>query len=459
MEVAVSLTEGPIGRRLMELALPILYTQVLQTLNGSINSIWVGHYIGEAALAASSNANVVIALLIGAGFGIIMAATILVGQCIGAGDPREARRVVAMTTMFFAALSIVMGISGWALSEPLLVAIKTPADSLPLAVAYIRVIFLALPCVYVYSFVTSVLNGTGDSKTPFYFTVLSVALDICLNPVLIFGAGPFPKLGIAGSALATLLAQGVSLVALVCHLYRRNHLLCLRRGDPEILRVNWRMVGNLVRKGVPMGAQSLVSSLGFLLMYALVNRFGVDTAAAFGASVQLLIYIQMPAIAIGIAVSAMVAHSVGAQKRDRIHLIARTGVVYSVLLTGLIVLTIEILDHQAPALFLPADSHALHIASHIIHIAVWSTVFLSILLVLLGAMSATGAVMAPLLIQTVAFLLVRFPVAEALLHSSHPDAIWWSFPVSSAIGLVLAVLYYKYGSWRMGKRLFSPGRE
>lgn len=450
MEIATSLSEGPIGRRLIALALPILYTQVLETLNGSVNSIWVGHYLGEAALAASSNANLVVALLMGAGSGIISAGAVLVGQCIGAGNVREARQTVAAALMFFAVLAIVIGLSGWALSKQLLVVMNTPANSLPLAVPYMRVIFLALPSIYLYLFLTSLLNGTGDSKTPFYFMVLAVALDIVLNPVLIFGVRPFPKLGIAGSALATLLAQGTSLVALVRHLYHRNHLLCLRRSDLQLLSIKWPIVGNLVLKGVPMSAQTLVASFSGLLMYTLVNRFGVDTAAAFGSSIQVTIYLYMPAFAISMAVSTMAAHSVGAQKRDRLHLVARTGVTLSIILTGLIVLTIQILGRQACGLFLPADSHALDIAEHIIHVVAWSAVFLSISLVLLSAIYATGTVIAPLFIQAVAFLLVRLPLAEALLDRWHADAIWWSFPISSAVGLAFSALYYKHGSWRLG---------
>jgi putative MATE family efflux protein len=277
MNAPRSLTEGSISRGLLRFALPILYANVLQSLNGSVNSIWVGRYLGEAALTATSNANTVMFLLIGAAFGIAMAATILIGQCIGANDLKEAKRVVGTSATFFAAISVFMAIAGLVLCEPLLIAMKTPADSLPLAVAYMRVIFLALPCLYMYAFVMSVLRGAGDSKTPFYFMLLSVAIDIALNPVFIFGWGPIPKFGIAGSALATFVAQAVSLTALVNHLYRRRHLLVLHKDELKHLRVDWAIVGTLVKKGIPMSAQMLVISLSAVLMIALVNRFGVET--------------------------------------------------------------------------------------------------------------------------------------------------------------------------------------
>jgi len=408
----------------------------------------VGRFLGEAALTATSNANTVMFLLIGAAFGIAMAATILIGQCIGANNLRETRRVVGTSATFFAAISVAMGIAGLVLCRPLLIAMSTPPDSLPLAVAYMRVIFLALPFLYMYAFVMAVLRGAGDSKTPFYFMLLSVGIDIALNPVFIFGLGPLPRLGIAGSALATFVAQAVSLSALIRHLYRRHHILCLHRSELHFLRPDPALIGTLVKKGIPMSAQMLVLSLSGVLMITLVNRFGVDTTAAFGAALQIWNYIQMPAFAVGMAVSAMTAQNVGAGKWNRVTTIARVGVLYSVLLTGSVVLVIELLNTRVFALFLPADSNALAIASHMNRIVTPSFILFGISLTLFGVVRATGAVMAPLIILTIALLGVRFPFAEALLGRYQVDAVWWSFPVSSLLATALAVLYYRYGDWR-----------
>ena len=443
-----SLTEGSIPAGLFRFALPILFANILQSLNGSVNSIWVGRFLGEAALTATSNANTVMFLLIGAAFGVAMAATILIGQSIGANNLRETKRVVGTSATFFAAISVGMAIAGLVLCRPLLIAMSTPADSLPLAVAYMRVIFLALPWLYMYAFVMAVLRGAGDAKTPFYFMLLSVGIDIALNPVFIFGLGPFPRLGIAGSALATFVAQAVSLIALIRHLYRRHHILCLHRRELRFLKVDGAVVAVLVRKGIPMSAQLLVISLSGVLMITLVNRFGVDTTAAFGAALQIWNYIQMPAFAVGMAVSAMTAQNVGAGKWHRVTAIARVGMLYSVLLTGSIVLTIELLNTWVFGLFLPPGSAALAIASHMNRIVTPSFIFFGISLTLFGVVRATGAVIAPLIILTIALLGVRFPFAQALLARYQVDAVWWSFPLSSALAAALALLYYRYGDWR-----------
>ena len=448
-----TLTEGSIPVGLFRFSLPILLANVLQSLNGSVNSIWVGRYLGEAALTATSNANTVMFLLIGAAFGVALAATILIGQCIGANNIAETKRVVGTSATFFAAISIGMAIAGLLLCRPLLIAMSTPADSLPLAVAYMRVIFLALPFLYMYAFVMAVLRGAGDSKTPFYFMLLSVGIDIVLNPVFIFGLGPIPRLGIAGSALATFVAQAVSLTALIRHLYRRKHVLCLHQDELALLRVDWTVVGTLVKKGIPMSAQMLVISLSGVLMITLVNRFGVDTTAAFGAAMQIWNYIQMPAFAVGMGVSAMTAQNVGAGKWERVNRIAGVGVLYSVLLTGSIVILIELLDLHIFGLFLPAGSAALGIASHMNRIVTSSFIFFGISVALFGVVRATGAVIAPLIVLTISMLVVRFPLAEVFLDRYHVDAVWWSFPVSSVLSSILALLYYKYGSWRSAHML------
>jgi len=458
-----SLTEGSISRGLVQFALPILYANILQSLNGSINSIWVGRFLGEAALTATSNANTVMFLLIGAAFGIAMAATILIAQRIGANDLPEARRVVGTSATFFAAISVVMAIAGLVLCEPLLLAMRSPAASLPLAVAYMRVIFLALPCLYMYAFVMSVLRGAGDSRTPFFFMLLAVAIDIALNPLFIFGWGPVPRMGIAGSALATFVAQAVSLAALIRHLYRRKHMLVLHRAELALLRPDWTVVGTLVRKGIPMSAQMLVLSASGVLMISIVNRYGVDTTAAFGAALQLWNYIQMPAFAVGMGVSAMAAQNVGARKWDRVRSIARVGVLYSVVLTGSVILLIELLDERAFGLFLQSGSAAMATAHHINRLATPSFIFFGISIVLFGVVRATGAVMAPLITLTVSLLLVRIPLAEAFMDRWEADSIWWSFPISSALSAVLAILYYRYGGWRSAHMLPEhqdpPGRS
>ena len=200
--VARDLTRGPIGKTLLVFALPILAGNVLQSLNGSVNAIWVGRYLGEAALAATANANNIMFFLLGAVFGVGMAATVLVGQAMGRRDVQGAKRVIGTSTTFFLGISVLVAIAGWPLSRHILDWMGTPADALPLAEAYLRIIFLAVPSLYLFASVTALLRGAGDTRTPFWFLLLVLLLDVVINPLLIFCIGPFPRMGVAGSAMA-----------------------------------------------------------------------------------------------------------------------------------------------------------------------------------------------------------------------------------------------------------------
>jgi putative MATE family efflux protein len=448
-----ALTEGAIGKTLWLFSLPVLAGNVLQSLNGSVNAIWVGHGLGEAALAASSNANTILFFLIGTMFGIGMAANILVAQSIGAKNLDRAKRTVGTSLTFFLVLSLLFATIGFAFSDRMMAWMHMPPDALPLAVAYLRVIFLGIPFMYLLAFISMVLRGAGDARTPFLFLLLCVVLDITLNPLFIFGWGPVPRMGIAGSAVATLVAQVVTLAALVTFLYRSKHFLCLHRGEGHYLKIDPVILRALFVKGIPMGLQMIVMSLSMVALIALVNRFGSQTTSAYAACFQLWNYIQMPGFAVGMAVSSMAAQNVGAGKWDRVHRVAMTGVAYNFLQTGILVLLVYFFSRGAFGLFLPADSPAIEIAQHINAIAVWSFLFFGVSFVLAGVVRSTGAVIPPLIILFIALWLVRIPFAYALVDRWRADAIWWSFPLGSLVSMSLSIAYYRYGNWRSARML------
>ena len=454
---AAPLTDGPIARTLIAFALPILFGNVLQSMNGSVNSIWVGRFLGEAALSATANANAnaIMFLLLGGVFGVSMAATILVAQYIGAENPDAARRVVGTSATFFATLAIVISVAGWLLAPELLAAMHTPAAAVALARAYLRTIFIAIPFLYLYTFVMAVMRGAGDSRTPFKFLLLSVGLDIVLNPLLIFGLGPLPGLGIAGSALATLIANAVSLLALIVFLYRRQHPLCLRGAQLAYLKLDRTIVGTLIRKGLPIGLQLVVVSANAVALISLVNRYGTDTTAAYGAAWQLWNYLQMPAFAIGAAVSSMAAQNVGANRWDRVNRIAGAGVAFHCIVTGCLVVALVGLNKIALSMFLVPGA-ALEIAGHINRTSAWSFVFFGISMVLFGVVRSTGAVVPPLIALFVALWAIRIPIAVGFAPRFGADAIWWSFPIASAAAALFAFAYYRYGGWRRARMVGAP---
>ena len=451
---SMPLTTGPIARTLFYFTLPILMGNVLQSVNGSINAIWVGKFLGEAALTATSNGNIVMFLLLGAVFGITMASSILVAQYIGGKRVDAAKRVVGTSTTFFAVLSIALAVFGLIYSHQILQWMQTPPDALPLADAYLRWMFVGLPFSYGYFFLMAVLRGAGDSKTPFTFSILQVVLDIALNPLLIFGWGPVPALGIAGSALATLFAQAISLSALLFSVYRNKHPLALHANELQYLRIDWSIIKTLIVKGIPMGLQMIVLSFSMLVVYKLVNHYGTETTAAFAAAMQLWNYVQMPAMAIGGAVSSMAAQNIGAGLWDRVGKIAKAGVAFNFLMCGVPVILIYAINRYALQLFLPATGNALEIAHHLNALVLWSYPLFGVAMVLGGVMRASGAVFVPLITLFIAMILVRIPLAYLLSDRFGADGIWWSFSISALVAAAITLGYYKFGSWRSAR--FAP---
>ena len=451
-----ALTEGAIGPTLVKFALPIMAGNILQSLNATVNAIWVGHGLGEAALAATSNANTILFFLLGAVFGVGMAATILVGQAIGAKNVDQAKRVIGTSVVFFVGISVLIAAFGLAGAEGLMRWLRTPTDAQPLAVSYLRIIFIGMPFLYLLSFVGMALRGAGDARTPFIFLALNVVLDIALNPLFIFGFGPVPRMGIAGSATASVVAQTATLVSMIAYLYRSRHFLVIHGGEDRYLRVDPAILRTLFVKGIPMGLQMIVMSLSMLVMISLVNRFGAHTTAAYGACFQLWNYIQMPSIAIGMAASSMAAQNVGAGKWERVHRVAMTGIAFNFLLTGSLVTLIYLFNRGALNLFLPGEGGAIEIAQHINAIVVWSFVFFGLSFVLAGVVRSTGAVIPPLVILFIALWLVRIPFAWGLVDRWGADAIWWSFPLGSLVSMSLSIGYYAFGNWRSA-RMLAPG--
>jgi putative MATE family efflux protein len=449
---SASLTEGAIAKTLVVFSLPILATNVLQSINVSINSVWVGRYLGGAALTATSNTNTILFFLIGSVFGVGMASTILIGQAVGARDVDQAKRVVGTSATFFLVVSVAVSFAGYVLSPSMLRAMHTPPDALRFAIEYMRVIFLAVPFIFLNAFVMMALRGAGDSRTPLAFSLIAVVLDIALNPLFIFGLGPVPAFGIAGAAGATLIANGVALSALLFHLWRQHHFLWLKRGELSYLRIDRRILVALVTKGIPMGLQMIVMSASAVVMISFVNRFGSATSAAFGAGLQIWNYVQMPAMAIGMSVSSMAAQNVGARRWDRVARIAGVGVAYSVLVTGALAGIIFLFDRHALGLFL-TDPEAISIGQHLNPIVITSFTFFGISMVLSGIVRATGAVVPPLLILFTSLWLVRIPFAWAMIPRWSADAIWWSFPLASILAALLSTAYYRYGGWKKAHML------
>lgn len=452
------LTSGPINSTLLLFALPTLGSSILQSLNGSINAIWVGQFLGETALAATTNANLVMFLMFSAVFGFGMAAAILIGQRVGRRDVDGVRRVFGTTMGLFGVASLLIGFVGWMSAPALLRLLATPDDVFPMALAYLRVIFLGMPPMLVSVLLTMCLRGIGDAITPLWAIAASVVIDVALNPVFILGLGPAPQLGIAGSAVATLVANFVSLVGVIYVIYARDRMIRLRGPELRYLLPDRALLRAVFAKGFAIGVQMLVFASSGLALIGLVNREGSAMTAAYGAASQLWTYIQMPAMAVGAAVSAMAAQNIGADRWDRVRLIARGGIMLNLALTGALIAIVWFIDRHVLWLFLGTDGATIALASHINRMVVWSFTLMGISMVLSATVRANGAVIAPLIIFGIATLPVRFGVAWGLRPVFGTDGLWVGMWVGSIAAAGVMAAFYRWGGWRETRMMTPPSR-
>ena len=449
------LTQGAIGSTLLLFAMPTLASNILQSLNGSINAIWVGRFLGAQALAATANANIIMFLMFSVVFGFGMASTVVVAQSVGAKDIDAARRAFGTAVGFCSMLGLGVAIAGWIGAPALLRLLATPQEAFDLALVYLRVIFFAMPATLLVVMIMMGLRGAGDARTPLIFMIVSVAIDLVLNPVLILGLGPVPAFGIAGSAAATAAAGFISLIGVVAFIYAKDMPLRLRGAELRYLWPAADQMRVLLGKGLPMGLQMIVMSLSGLVMIGLVNREGLLVTAAYGAAQQIWTYLQMPAMAMGAAVSAMAAQNIGAARWDRISRITGYGLGYLLAVTSAMVAVILLFHEPLLALFLGNNQAAIEAAWTMQLLASWSFIFFVCTMILFGVMRANGVVVAPLLILIFTLFAVRlgfyylaYPVVDA-------NALWLSFPAGSLTALLLASAVYLHGGWRKAK-LMAP---
>jgi putative MATE family efflux protein len=449
------LTQGAIGSTLLLFAMPTLASNILQSLNGSINAIWVGRFLGAQALAATANANIIMFLMFSVVFGFGMASTVVVAQSVGAKDIDAARRAFGTAVGFCSMLGLGVAIAGWIGAPALLRLLATPQEAFDLALVYLRVIFFAMPATLLVVMIMMGLRGAGDARTPLIFMIVSVAIDLVLNPVLILGLGPVPAFGIAGSAAATAAAGIISLIGVVAFIYAKDMPLRLRGAELRYLWPAADQMRVLLGKGLPMGLQMIVMSLSGLVMIGLVNREGLLVTAAYGAAQQIWTYLQMPAMAMGAAVSAMAAQNIGAARWDRISRITGYGLGYLLAVTSAMVAVILLFHEPLLALFLGNNQAAIEAAWTMQLLASWSFIFFGCTMILFGVMRANGVVVAPLLILIFTLFAVRlgfyylaYPVLDA-------NALWLSFPAGSLTALLLASAVYLHGGWRKAK-LMAP---
>lgn len=312
------MTEGSIARHLLAYALPLILGNFFQLTYNAVDSILIGKFAGEGALAAVSAANPVMTIVILGVSGVSIGASVLMSRFYGAGDEDALRREVATTILFGAAASLLVFAVGLALSPYLLALMSVPPEILSQANTYLRIIFVGFLFTFQYNILAAALRSVGDSRTPVIFlaaaSVLNGLLDVLFVALLHWG--------VAGAGLATVIAEGVS--ALLCAVYMRRHVPLLRLELRE-MRVDRALLSQTVASGSITALQQACQPVGKLLIQRAINAQGISMIAAFNAVSRVDDFACIPEQSISSGMMTCVAQNRGAGQRERVRRTLRTG--------------------------------------------------------------------------------------------------------------------------------------
>ena len=428
---------------LLVFLVPLMLSNVLQSASQTMASIWIGRLISTQALGAISAVFPIIFLLFSFVFGVSSGSSVLVGQAFGAKDFHKVKKIAGTVTGAALYLGLIVAVLGYFGSPTILKWLATPPDIIAQSDAYARVAFLSMPVFFIYFVYATILRGTGDSATPFYALIVSSLLAIVITPLFIVGVFGLPKLGVVSAAVSGLIANTAAFAWLLIYLRRKNHPLKFDRETLVDMGIDWKILGAVLRIGLPTALQVMMVSLAEIAVISFVNRFGSSATAAYGAVNQVVSYVQFPAISIGIAASIFGAQCIGARREDKLGSVIRSAVGLNYVIGGIIIAACYLCAWFILGWFI-TDHYTLVIAHQLLMITLWSYLLFGNSAVLSGLMRGSGTVLWPTINGIVAIWGVEVPVAWILMHRIGLDGVWLGYPAAYCVVLVLQFSYYEF---------------
>ena len=445
---AQDMTVGKPLSNLIVFSVPLLIGNLAQQMYNTADSIIVGRYVGDSALAAVGASGPILNLLLLLFMGISTGAGILVSQYFGAHRQEELEASVGTClTLTFIASLIIMAV-GPLMIEPLMTLLDTPADVYGMAVDYLTIITVGIMgCAY-YNIVSGILRGLGDSVSPLIFLIVACLLNIALD--LLFVA----KMGMTadGVALATAIAQGASAVLCLWRLCHMRQTLTLRARS---LIPDRHMTVRTIRLGLPSGLTQAIFSMAAIVVQALTNSFGTSVIACAIVVMRVDGFAMMPNFTFGTAMTTFVGQNVGANRMDRVHEGVRKGVAAGLAVAVVLVACILLFGENLMRMFTSTEE-VVRLGVHMLHILAVGYIAMSVTQSLSGVMRGAGDTVTPMWISFVTTFVIRMPLAYAIayftrsatLPNGTPDSIFISLLISWVMGAVLTALLYRRGRWK-----------
>ena len=445
------MTQGKPMTGLIRFSIPLLIGNLAQQLYNTVDSIIVGQYVGDAALAAVGTSGPILNLLLVLFMGVSTGATILTSQFFGAKDKQNLSLVVGNTISLTILCGLFMMVVGYFASPVLIRLVNAPPEVEPGAVAYLQILFLGMVGCALYNILSGVLRGMGDSVFPLLYLLLSCLMNIVLDIVFVKNFG----LGVAGVAWATIIAQGISGILCLIRLWRM-------RAVAEVTRRTLRLNGQLTRKlcglGLPAGVTQAIFSLSAIIVQGLTNSLGTAVIAASVAVMRVDGFAMMPNFTFGTAATTFVGQNVGARQPERVHRGTRDMLVLALSVAAVLVLCILLFGHQLIGMF-TSTPEVQEIGQRGLQWLALGYLCFAVTQVLQGVMRGAGETVAPMWISIINTVIIRLPLAYLMAYLSrspqwpngHPDAIFASLLITWIMGMLMSAAVYRMGKWR--KRL------
>ncbi len=434
------LTVGNEGQLIFKFALPMLLGNVFQQLYNIIDSLIVGNSLGKEALSAVGASFPIIFALLALTIGITMGSSIIISQYFGAKDFEKVKLTIDTTFIFLAIASIIISVVGILSSEYIFRLINLPENIIPQATLFFDIYLGGTILLFGYNGTSAILRGLGDSKTPLYFLIIAVVLNIilCILFVLVF------QWGVAGAAISTVIAYGVSFFSLVIYLNKTHEIV---KFSFTKMKFNKEIFVKCLKIGLPSGLQQTFVALGMMALYGIVNKHGTDTIAAFTVAGRIDSFAMLPAMNFAMAFTTFVGQNIGANKPERV----KKGLWATIWMTGIIslffTLTVLLFSKTLMSFFTP-ESEVIRIgARYLIIVGVFYIVF-STMFVVNGVFRGAGDTLIPMFITLFSLWAIRIPLSYFLSQKYGEDGIWWGIPLAWICGMVFSLIYYFFGNWK-----------
>ncbi|RQG92741.1 MATE family efflux transporter [Natrarchaeobius halalkaliphilus] len=448
-----NLTEGSLVRPMFMLAWPLVVIQLLQVAYNVGDTFWLGA-LSPDAVGAVSLAFPLLFLLIAIGGGFTTAGAILIAQHTGAESGKDGL-IAGQTLSYISLIAVVLGIVGYFATDPMLALLpadpETEAAIVPLAAEYLRIFFLGLPFVFGFYVFVALMRGYGSTRAPMRVMLVSVIINLVIDPLLIFGVGPLPRLEIAGAAVATVLSRGVATALGFYILYYTDV-------GPDVqashLRPRLEYVTEITRLGVPTALEQSMTALAMVTMTAIVVTFPPAVVAAYGLGNRLISLAFLPAMGMGQAMDSIVGQNLGADRPERASSATWLGaaVVGSIMaIAGLIAF---LFPEPFVSVFLTAEAEGraatIDYGVTYLQFAAFAFVFMGVMQVFLGAFRGAGNTKTALVFAVLGLWIVRIPASYYLIFVAGwgTTGIWMGVVLGDVVGAIAAVAWFSRGTWK-----------